>query len=235
MNIQTTYQSKDKLAEDEIRQDGIALALLFKTQKGFGILLATNAKSDLPKFKPIGFHIDGVDSAPFTLIASGHRRDFSRLVEGIEEYVRTMLSALKHPLALSSLDALEIITEIIGDQYDHVQRRAFAIDCALISAINGNLEMTRVNYSGEPLKCERFVVLGGLQRIPSQKKPLRKVALQMLLKIYKDRLPPKKEIVDLAKKILSLERGKGEMKTETLEMDTLPENLKRLSRKNSKK
>jgi len=213
------YKSKQALAEREINTSSLSLAMVFRKKNEAAILLATKTKAEEPKIKAIAIPFHGQMYPAFYLVGSGYQPDFLELAEELRDYTQSTFSELKHPRALSDVDALELITDTVAERYSDSSKKAFGVDTLLISAIGKKFVMIRINYLGESHLCKKFAVLGGVPPTTDKETPsLRGKALEILGNAYKSQDSPNlKTARTLAEQILALEENKGEIHLETLE------------------
>lgn len=213
-DVEKYFASKSRLAEREISDDSIALALAFndKKAKTTGYLLVTRTKADVKRFELIPVRLSNRGGAiPFVLIGSGHYGDFQAISAKARKYVQDAMHLYGSVEALSTAGLLDYLAETISRVYIN-RRKAYGIDLLLISSL-GKFEMHRIKYNGEYHPCHYYGVVGGYQKIEAGNATLRKGILKLIDDFYnkRKRLPALAQVEKLAEKIMNMEKDKGEI------------------------
>lgn len=219
-DVKKYFNSKDKLAEEEIGRDSLVIALSFKAKSGPGIYLSTKIKAEIDKFQALGpmkMGDDGQITAPFLLAGTGNYAEFEELSNNVgSAYVADAIDFYGDTGGLSSKKLESLLSQRIRSVYVR-GRKAYGVEILLLSFLTPGIGITRIKYNGEPHPCIGYGLIGGYTKIVPVGKiksavSKRKIALEKLTKLYSSRqLPELTAVKKIAKEILDMEKDKGEM------------------------
>lgn len=205
-DLESYFESKNRLAKKEISKDSPILALNFGNARDKGIVFITKRRFEIDKWKI--FEESG--HGTLLLAAAGRRLDFAKLCDWFGECVQDFINVYGR----ENLNAPYLLKKIRAylDEIYSKESRSLGIEVLFLSSLDHEPNLFRIKHDGDCYPARRFAIAGGYGKTEDTKVSARSAAISALAKLYNGGLPDFRKAKKLGRKLLNSYPSKGQIR-----------------------